>query len=149
MRSVVQRVQRAEVRVGGEAVAAIGAGFLVLTGVFEHDDDKDLEWMARRIAQLRVFADAEGRMNLGPMDISAEILLVSQFTLCANIKKGNRPSFIPAMAPEQAAEMVQRLAKALAERGLTVRTGVFGAMMEVELVNDGPVTIVLDSREFR
>ena len=149
MRSVVQRVQRAEVRVGGETVASTGAGFLVLTGVFEHDDDKDLEWMARRIAQLRVFADAEGRMNLGPIDVGAEILLVSQFTLCANIKKGNRPSFIPAMAPELAAEMVQRLASALAERGLTVRTGVFGAMMEVELVNDGPVTIVLDSREFR
>ncbi len=149
MRSVIQRVQRVEVRVVGETVAAIGPGFLVLTGVFEYDDDKDLEWMARRIAQLRVFADAEGRMNLGPTDVGAEILLVSQFTLCANIKKGNRPSFMPAMAPEPAAEMVQRLAGALTERGLTVRTGVFGAMMEVELVNDGPVTIVLDSREFR
>jgi len=149
MRSVVQRVQRAEVRVGGETIAAIGPGFLVLTGVFEHDGDEDLEWMARRIAQLRVFADAEGRMNLGPIDAGAEILLVSQFTLCANIKKGNRPSFIQAMAPEQAEKMVQRLASALTERGLTVRTGVFGAMMEVELINDGPVTIVLDSREFR
>lgn len=149
MRSVVQRVQRAEVRVDGEKVAAIGPGFLVLTGVFEYDEDRDLEWMARRIAQLRVFADDEGRMNLSPLDAGAEILLVSQFTLCANIKKGNRPSFTPAMAPEPAAEMVQRLADILSERGLVVRTGVFGAMMEVELVNDGPVTIVLDSREFR
>ncbi len=149
MRSVVQRVQRAEVRVDGEKVAAIGPGFLVLTGVFEYDEDRDLEWMARRIAQLRVFADDEGRMNLSPLDVGAEILLVSQFTLCANIKKGNRPSFTPAMAPEPAAEMVQRLADILSERGLVVRTGVFGAMMEVELVNDGPVTIVLDSREFR
>ncbi|MCD6281998.1 D-tyrosyl-tRNA(Tyr) deacylase [bacterium] len=149
MRSVVQRVQRAEVRVGGETVAAIGPGFLVLTGVFDYDGDGDLEWMARRIAQLRIFADDEGRMNLGPTDVGADILLVSQFTLCANIKKGNRPSFMPAMAPEPAAEMVQRLACALAERGLAVRTGMFGAMMEVELVNDGPVTIVLDSREFR
>lgn len=149
MRTVVQRVQRAEVCVEGAPVASIGRGFLVLAGVFEGDTMDDLAWMAKRIAQLRVFADAEGKMNLSPLDVGGEILLVSQFTLCANVKKGNRPSFIKAMAPEPAEDMVQKLAGAIGEYGLRVKTGVFGAMMEVELVNAGPVTIVLDSREFR
>ena len=149
MRSIVQRVSRAEVRVGGELVSSIGRGFLVLTGVFDYDTDEDMTWMAKRIAQLRVFADAEGKMNLSPQDVSGEILLVSQFTLCANIKKGNRPSFIAAMEPQAAEAMVMRLAEALRGYGLNVQTGRFGAMMDVELVNNGPVTIVLDSREFR
>ncbi|OGK11215.1 MAG: D-tyrosyl-tRNA(Tyr) deacylase [Candidatus Riflebacteria bacterium RBG_13_59_9] len=149
MRSVVQRVNSASVQVDGGTVAAIGRGLLVLTGVFDYDEGSDLAWMAKRIAQLRVFPDSAGRMNLGPHDVEAEILLVSQFTLCANIRKGNRPSFTAAMAPELAVEMVQQLAEAVAAYGLSVKTGVFGALMEVELVNDGPVTIVLDSREFR
>jgi len=149
VRSIVQRVSRAEVRVGGELVSSIGQGFLVLTGVFDYDTDEDMTWMAKRIAQLRVFADAEGKMNLSPQDVSGEILLVSQFTLCANIKKGNRPSFIAAMEPQAAEAMVMRLAEALRGYGLNVQTGRFGAMMDVELVNNGPVTIVLDSREFR
>jgi D-aminoacyl-tRNA deacylase len=149
VRSIVQRVKRAEVRVGDELVSSIGQGFLVLTGVFEYDNDEDLAWTAKRIAQLRVFADGEGKMNLSPQDITGEILLVSQFTLCANIKKGNRPSFIAAMEPQAAEAMVARLADALRGYNLKVQTGRFGAMMDVELVNDGPVTIVLDSREFR
>jgi D-tyrosyl-tRNA(Tyr) deacylase len=149
VRAVVQRVSRAEVRVEGAAVASIGLGFLVLAGVFEEDTMEDLAWMAKRIAQLRILADAEGKMNLSPLDAGGEILLVSQFTLCANIKKGNRPSFIKAMAPEPAEAMVKKLAATIGEYGLRVKTGVFGAMMDVELVNAGPVTIVLDSREFR
>jgi len=149
MRAVVQRVERAAVRVGGETVAAIGRGFLVLAGVFDYDREDDVAWMAKRIAQLRIFPDSEGKMNLSPLDLGAEILLVSQFTLCANIRKGNRPSFTPAMAPEPAAELINRLAQAIQAFGLTVSTGVFGAFMEVELVNEGPVTILLDSREFR
>lgn len=149
MRSIVQRVSRASVSVGGSQVSSIGKGFLVLTGVFGYDNDSDLEWMAKRIAQLRVFADAEGKMNFALQEAGGEVLLVSQFTLCANIKKGNRPSFIEAMEPQAAEEMVKRLGEALKGYGLAVQTGVFGAMMDVELVNDGPVTIVLDSREFR
>ncbi len=149
VRSIVQRISRASVSVGGSQVSNIGKGFLVLTGVFNYDNESDLEWMAKRIAQLRVFADAEGKMNLALQEAGGEVLLVSQFTLCANIKKGNRPSFIEAMEPQAAEAMVKRLGEALKGYGLTVQTGVFGAMMDVELVNDGPVTIVLDSREFR
>jgi len=149
MRAVVQRVHRAEVRVDGVPVATIGRGFLVLVGVFAEDGREDLTWMAKRIAQLRVFPDDDGKMNLSPLDIGGEILLVSQFTLCANVKKGNRPSFINAMAPEPAEAIVLDLGKAIGEYGLQVKTGAFGAMMDVELVNHGPVTIVLDSREFR
>jgi D-aminoacyl-tRNA deacylase len=149
MRSIVQRVARASVNVGGDQVSSIGKGFLVLTGVFGYDNDSDLEWMAKRIAQLRVFADEEGKMNLALNEAGGEVLLVSQFTLCANIKKGNRPSFIEAMEPNAAEEMVKRLGDTLKGYGFAVQTGVFGAMMDVELVNDGPVTIVLDSREFR
>lgn len=149
MRSIVQRVSRASVSVGGSQVSSIGKGFLVLAGVFGYDNDSDLDWMAKRIAQLRVFADAEGKMNLALSEAGGEVLLVSQFTLCANIKKGNRPSFIEAMEPQSAEAMVKRLGEALKGYGLTVQTGVFGALMDVELVNEGPVTIVLDSREFR
>lgn len=149
MRSIVQRVSRASVSVGGSQVSSIGKGFLVLTGVFGYDNESDLEWMAKRIAQLRVFADAEGKMNVALQEAGGEVLLVSQFTLCANIKKGNRPSFIEAMEPSAAEEVVKRLCEALKGYGLNVQAGVFGAMMDVELVNDGPVTIVLDSREFR
>ncbi len=149
MRSIVQRVSRASVSVSGSHVSSIGKGFLVLTGVFGYDNDNDLEWMAKRIAQLRVFADEEGKMNLALSEAGGEVLLVSQFTLCANIKKGNRPSFIEAMEPSAAEEMVKRLGEAIKGYGVTVQTGVFGAMMDVELVNEGPVTIVLDSREFR
>jgi D-aminoacyl-tRNA deacylase len=149
MRSIIQRVSRASVSVGGNQVSSIGRGFLVLTGVFGYDNDDDLAWMAKRIAQLRVFADEEGKMNLALNEAGGEVLLASQFTLCANIKKGNRPSFIEAMEPQAAEVMVKRLGETLKGYGLAVQTGVFGAMMDVELVNDGPVTIVLDSREFR
>ena len=146
MRCVVQRVSSAEVTVGAKTVAAIDKGLLVLVGIFDGDDEKDLAWMARRIAHLRIFPDAEGKMNLAPAEVGAEILLVSQFTLCANIRKGNRPSFIEAMDPARAEPMVSRLASAVSEYGLPVKTGEFGAHMKVALVNDGPVTILLDSR---
>lgn len=146
MRCVVQRVSEASVTVAGERVAAVSDGFLVLVGVFREDGEQDLAWMAKRIAHLRVFSDAEGKMNLALAEVKGEILLVSQFTLCANIKKGNRPSFVQAMDAAAAEAMVNRLATALREYGLPVATGRFGAHMEVTLVNDGPVTILLDSR---
>jgi len=127
-------------------VAAINKGLLVLIGIFSGDEENDVAWMAKRIAHLRIFPDAEGRMNVGPAEVGAEILLVSQFTLCANVKKGNRPSFIEAMEPARAESMVNLLAASIEEYGLSVKTGEFGAHMEVALVNDGPVTILLDSR---
>jgi len=118
----------------------------VLAGVFREDEEKDIAWMAKRIAHLRIFPDAEGKMNLGPLQVGAEILLVSQFTLCANIKKGNRPSFVEAMEPVIAKSIIERLAGAISGYGLSVETGRFGALMSVALVNEGPVTIILDSR---
>jgi len=146
MRCVVQRVAEASVTVAGRRVAEIGRGLLVLAGVSRGDDEKDLAWMAKRIAHLRIFPDAEGKMNLGPLEVGAGILLVSQFTLCANIRKGNRPSFVEAMEPVVAEQMVERLADAIAGFGLSVKTGRFGALMNVALVNEGPVTIILDSQ---
>ena len=146
MRCVVQRVSGAEVTVQEKSVAAINKGLLVLIGIFSGDEENDVAWMAKRIAHLRIFPDAEGRMNVGPAEVGAEILLVSQFTLCANVKKGNRPSFIEAMEPARAESMVNLLAASIEEYGLSVKTGEFGAHMEVALVNDGPVTILLDSR---
>ena len=149
MRAVVQRVSQASVTVDGEVISQIGAGFLVLCGVFDYDEEADAQWMARRIANLRVFPDQDGKMNLSPLDVKAEILLISQFTLCADIKKGNRPSFTEAMEPAKAEAMLTALARAIEGYGLTVKGGIFGAKMQVSLVNDGPVTILLDSRLFR
>jgi len=149
MRAVVQRVSQASVSVEGKVVSQIGNGFLVLCGVFGYDEDADAQWMAKRIANLRVFPDKDGKMNLSPLDVKAEILLVSQFTLCADIRKGNRPSFIEAMEPAKAEAMLATLTRAIESYGLTVKGGVFGAKMQVSLVNDGPVTILLDSRLFR
>ncbi len=149
MRAIVQRVSKAEVRVEGKVVAQIGRGLVVLCGVFEYDTDEDLHWMAKRIANLRIFADENGKMNLSALAVDAEVLLVSQFTLCADIKKGNRPSFTEAMEAGKAKEVMDRLADEIRRFGISVSCGVFGARMEVFLVNDGPVTILLDSRLFR
>jgi len=146
MRCVVQRVTEASITVGGARLVTIGKGLAVLVGVSREDEERDLEWMAKRIAHLRIFPDAEGKMNLAPSMAGAEILLVSQFTLCANVRKGNRPSFAEAMEPNQAEAMMIRLADAISDYGLQVKTGKFGAHMMVSLVNDGPVTIILDSR---
>ncbi len=149
MRSVVQRVLCASVTVDGLRVAEIGQGFLVLCGVFDYDNEEDVSWTAKRIANLRIFPDSAGKMNLAPTDVSAEILLVSQFTLCADVKKGNRPSFVEAMEPDSAKKLLENLAESIRAFGVTVKTGVFGALMQVSLTNDGPVTILLDSRLFR
>lgn len=145
MRAVLQRVSRAEVTVDGERVASIGRGYLVLLGVTHTDDESDARYIADKIASLRLFEDEAGKINLGITDIGGEVLLVSQFTLYADCRKGRRPSFTDAAPPEMADRLYQRVAEMLREAGLPVQTGVFGAHMQVALVNDGPVTILLDS----
>jgi D-aminoacyl-tRNA deacylase len=147
LRAVVQRVSRAAVRVEGLTVGAIGRGFLVLLGVTHADGRAEAEWLARKVAGLRVFEDDAGKMNLGLTDVGGEVLVVSQFTLYGDVRKGRRPSFTDAARPEQAEPLVDYFASRLREEGLRVETGVFGAMMEVALVNDGPVTLWLDTAE--
>src|SRR5512137_1831155 len=144
MRAVVQRVSRAAVRIDGETVGAIGRGFVVLAGFAPTDAEPALGWMAEKLAGLRVFGDAEGKMNLGIADIGGAMLVVSQFTLYGDASKGRRPSFIGAAPPEQAEALYDRLVALLRERGVRTETGRFRAMMEVELVNDGPVTLLLE-----
>ena len=144
MRAVVQRVSRASVRVDGEVVGACGAGLLVLVGVGRDDTSETAERLAAKVARLRVFPDDEGRFDRSLLDTGGEALVVSQFTLLAETRKGNRPSFTDAAQPELAQPLVDRVADTLRSQGVHVDTGVFGARMEVELVNDGPVTIVLD-----
>ena len=145
MKAVVQRVSSASVLVGGRVVGAIDHGVLALVGAVEGDEERDLEWMARKISGLRIFADDDGKMNRSVADIGGKVLLVSQFTVCADVSKGTRPSFGRAMAPELAEQMVQKLVARLAQT-VAVETGQFQAQMEVALVNDGPVTLWLDSR---
>lgn len=147
MRAVVQRVQEAWVRVDQEEVGRIGVGLLVLVGVGEGDGPEDVDYLAKKLAHLRVFA-GEGRlMHLSLLDLKAEVLLVSQFTLLGDCRKGRRPSFDAAAAPETAQRLYEDLAAALAGYGLRVATGRFRQMMEVGLINDGPVTLLLDSRK--
>jgi len=144
MRAVVQRVSRASVRVDGEVVGACGRGFLVLVGASHEDTSETAERLAGKIARLRVFENDEGRFDRSLLDIGGEALVVSQFTLLANTAKGNRPSFTDAAPPEQAEPLYEGLCEALRGLGVPVQTGGFGARMQVSLVNDGPVTIVLD-----
>jgi len=144
LKVLIQRVSRAAVRVDGETVASIGSGLLVLLGVERDDRTEDADEMADKTAELRIFADDEGRMNHSVEQAGGAVLVVSQFTLAASTRKGRRPSFHPAAPPEKAESLYRRYAERLASRGLEVGEGVFQAMMEVELVNDGPVTILLD-----
>ncbi|KPJ95655.1 MAG: D-tyrosyl-tRNA(Tyr) deacylase [Gemmatimonas sp. SG8_17] len=144
MKVVLQRVSRASVRVGRRAVAAINHGFLVLVGFTNEDADAQLQWMADKIVGIRLFADEEGKMNRDIREVGGAILVVSQFTLYADARKGRRPSFIGAAPPEQATVKYQRFVQELAARGVQVATGEFGATMDVELVNDGPVTLILE-----
>jgi len=144
MRAVVQRVSRAEVRVDGDVVGACRAGLLVLLGAAVGDDDDAVERLATKVARLRIFPDDDGRFDRSLLDTGAEALVVSQFTLLADTRKGNRPSFTAAAPPDVAAPLVDRFVASLRDYGIQVAAGVFGATMEVELVNDGPVTIVLD-----
>jgi D-tyrosyl-tRNA(Tyr) deacylase len=145
MRAVIQRVSGARVVVEGEAVAEIGRGLLVLLGVGHEDGEAELRYMAEKTAGLRIFEDEYGKMNLSVRDVGGSALVVSQFTLYGDCRKGKRPSFVAAAPPEQAEPMYERFAAMLGEKGLPVRTGRFGAHMSVELSNDGPVTIVLES----
>lgn len=147
MRCVVQRVTHASVTVEGETVGAIGPGFMVLVGVQEGDAETDAAYCAAKISGLRVFEDDEDKMNLSLADVGGQVLLVSQFTLMGDARHGRRPSFSGAARPEQAEPLFLRLVSLLEQTGLRVETGRFRTHMEVELVNDGPVTILLDSKK--
>jgi D-tyrosyl-tRNA(Tyr) deacylase len=146
MRAVVQRVSRAEVRVAGQPTGSIGRGFVVLLGVARGDGEEDALALADKVVGLRVFEDAAGKMNLPLAEVGGGVLVVSQFTLLGDARKGNRPSFTEAAPPEQGNALYERFCALLREQGLPVATGVFRADMQVELVNEGPVTILLDSR---
>ena len=142
MKMVIQRVSRAEVRVDGEAVGRVGVGLAVLVGLEHGDGEDQLERAARRVATLRIFSDDEGRMNRGLDEIDGAVLAVSQFTLAGSIRKGRRPSFDHALDGEAAEPLFNLFVELLREEGVTVETGIFGALMDVELVNDGPVTLI-------
>jgi D-tyrosyl-tRNA(Tyr) deacylase len=147
MRVVLQRVSEASVTIAGEKTAAIGPGFLILLGIESSDTQEDIDWLAGKIARLRLFSDAEGAMNLSLEDSGGQCLVVSQFTLHASTKKGNRPSFIKAARPEVAIPLYEAFVLRLEEElKKKLETGRFGAMMEVALINDGPVTIQIDSK---
>lgn len=147
MRAVIQRVTRASITIGEKEHSSIGKGLLILAGFEESDNNTDIEWLSNKIAQLRIFNDPGGIMNLSVMETGGEILVVSQFTLHAKTKKGNRPSYIRAAPPGIAIPLYNSFIEQLAQvTGKEVRTGEFGAMMQVESVNDGPVTILIDTK---
>ncbi|HEY0528178.1 MAG TPA: D-aminoacyl-tRNA deacylase [Gemmatimonadaceae bacterium] len=141
---MLQRVSRAEVRIDGKSVGRIGKGFLLLVGFSHSDTSEKVEWMAEKTSGLRLFSDAQDKMNLALADVGGAVLVVSQFTLYGNAEKGKRPSFIDAARPETAVPLYEQFIAALRSRNLQVETGEFGAMMEVDLVNDGPVTLWLE-----
>ncbi len=145
MRLVIQRVARASVSVGGIEVAAIGAGFLILVGVGREDEGSDPERLAEKVVHLRVFSDEAGKMNRSLLDVGGAALVVSQFTLYGDLRRGRRPSWTDAADPDVATAHVEAFARALEDRGVAVGRGIFGAHMRVELVNDGPVTLVIDA----
>ncbi len=147
MRSVVQRVKRASVTVNDQTVGQINAGLLVLLAVGQGDSVNDLTWMVDKLVGLRIFEDEEGKMNRSILDMGGELLVVSQFTLYGDCRKGKRPSFSSAAPPEQAKDMFEKSVEAIRSYGLKVETGIFQAEMDVELINDGPVTILLDSEK--
>jgi D-tyrosyl-tRNA(Tyr) deacylase len=147
VRAVVQRVHSARVEVDGDVVGAIERGLLVLLAAGGKDEDADLDYVVHKIASLRIFEDDAGKMNLSVEDIGGQVLLVSQFTLYGDCRKGRRPSFVSAMHPDQAEPMVERAVARLRDRGLDVEIGTFGADMDVHLVNDGPVTLLIDSKK--
>jgi D-tyrosyl-tRNA(Tyr) deacylase len=146
MRAVVQRVRRARVLIGEEVAGEIGRGLLVLLGVSRDDASEQASWLADKIVGLRLFADAEDKMNLSVADVGGSVLVVSQFTLYGDCRKGRRPSFIDAAPPELAIPLYEAFINAVKAQGVPVATGRFGAMMQVELVNDGPVTLIVDSK---
>ena len=147
MRAVVQRVTESSVEVDGKTIGEIGRGLLVLLGVADDDGEDDASQIAKKVAQLRIFNDADGKFNLSLEDVGGAVLLISQFTLLGDARKGNRPSFIAAARPEQAVPLYESVEQYLRDRGIPVATGEFGAHMDVHLTNDGPVTILLDTRK--
>ncbi len=147
MRAVIQRVSKASVTIDGNIKSEINAGLLVLLGVEENDTEKDIDWLLKKIIQLRIFSDAEGKMNLSVQDINGDILVISQFTLFASTKKGNRPSFLRSAKPDIAIPLYEQFISELKSQfGKQIYCGKFGADMKVELVNNGPVTIIIDSK---
>ena len=147
MKVVIQRVQSAQVNVDQKVVGQISSGLLLLVGIEDADGDEDITWLSKKILNMRIFPDEEKPMNRSVQDISGQLLVVSQFTLHASTKKGNRPSFVKAAAPEKARLLYEQLIDRLKiESALTIESGRFGKMMEVSLINDGPVTIILDSK---
>jgi len=147
VKALLQRVTGASVSIGGEVVGRIGQGLVVLVGVASGDSEKDINYLAQKVVNLRVFPDDAGRFNLSALDIKGELLVVSQFTLLADTRKGRRPSFAEAAPPAQAEELFERFVERIGATGLKVETGRFQQYMQVEIHNDGPVTILLDSRE--
>lgn len=148
MRAVIQRVSEASVEINGELKSSINKGLLVLLGIEEADTKEDIEWLSGKITRLRVFDDENGVMNLSVMECNGEILVVSQFTLHASTRKGNRPSYIRAARPEIAIPLYEQFTRQIGlDSGIPVQTGEFGAMMQVHLINDGPVTIIIDSKQ--
>jgi D-tyrosyl-tRNA(Tyr) deacylase len=146
MKVVIQRVSEASVKVNNEITGEISQGLLLLIGIEENDEKEDAEWLSKKILDLRIFSDEEGKMNRSVKDINGEILCVSQFTLIADYKKGNRPSFIKAAKPENAVPLFEYFKGLIKSSGLKTESGIFGADMKVSLLNDGPVTIVMDSK---
>jgi len=150
VKAVIQRVTHASVKVDGETVGSCGQGFLILLGVMAGDDEKEADKLVNKTVNLRIFEDENGKMNLSSLDIGGEMLVVSQFTLCADCTHGRRPSFTPSAPPDEANRLYEYFVRRLKENGIShVETGVFGADMKVELLNDGPVTIILDSSELK
>ena len=147
MRAVVQRVSQASVTIGSDVVAAIGPGLAVLLGVTHDDRPSEADWLARKIAGLRIFEDSAGKMNLSLLDVEGQALVVSQFTLYGNSRKGRRPSFVDAAHPELAEPLIHRFANTLRQHRVHTEMGVFGAHMLVEIHNDGPVTMILEQRQ--
>ncbi|MCG7281839.1 D-aminoacyl-tRNA deacylase [Chryseobacterium taklimakanense] len=146
MRVVIQRVSASSVKVDDRTVGEIAAGFMLLIGIDEEDETADADWLVQKILNLRVFGDEEGKMNRSITDIKGEILCISQFTLIADYKKGNRPSFIKAAKPDKAIPLFEYFKNEISKSGLKTESGIFGADMKVSLVNDGPVTILMDSK---
>ncbi|MDR6406452.1 MULTISPECIES: D-aminoacyl-tRNA deacylase [Chryseobacterium] len=145
MKVVIQRVSESHVKVDGKIVGEIGKGLMLLVGIDENDSTADADWLVQKILNLRIFGDDEGKLNLSVVDIAGEILCISQFTLISDYKKGNRPSFIKAAKPDKAIPLFDYFKEQISKSGLKTESGIFGADMKVSLINDGPVTIVMDS----
>ncbi len=148
MRVVVQRVSQASVSINGKVKSTIGVGLLIFVGIMNDDGTEDIDWLSRKIPQIRIFPDKDGLMNQSVVDVNGEILLISQFTLYGNLNKGSRPSFNRSAPPDIAVPLYEAFIQALSDKcGKSVATGEFGAMMKIDALNDGPVTLIIDSRE--